>query len=270
MNATDQAVQTPQFDTVEYAAQQGNCVLCNQAVGSPYYRVNGEQACSRCAETEMAELANGTKNYSRALLFGIGAAIVGLIGYATFAIVTGWVIGFLSLGVGWIVGKAMLKGSRGMGGRKYQITAVLLTYAAVSMSAIPVWVAQIAKEKKNAQPQAQVHVQPQSQSTQSSITQSNGDAVPDPMASREAQPAADTAQTGSDTTSQAAAEAKPEKAPMNFGKAIAMLVGIGLASPFLELASPLHGIIGLFILFIGMQLAWKMLARPKLQIDGPF
>ena len=43
-----------------------------------------------------------------------------------------------------------MKGSNGQGGRRYQITAALLTYAAVSMAAIPVWI-HYAGEHKQAQ-----------------------------------------------------------------------------------------------------------------------
>ena len=74
--------------------------------------------------------------YMRAILFGVGAAILGMIIYATFTIVTGLIVGYVSLGVGWMVGTAMKKGSRGVGGRRYQIAAALLTYAAVSMAAV--------------------------------------------------------------------------------------------------------------------------------------
>jgi hypothetical protein len=48
------------------------------------------------------------------------------------------------------------------------------------------------------------------------------------------------------------------------------LLVLGLASPFLELASPLHGLIGLVILFVGLQIAWKLTAGKKVDILGPF
>jgi hypothetical protein len=62
--------------------------------------------------------------------------------YAAFGIITGLVIGYLSLAVGYIVGKAILFGSGGIGGRRYQIAAALLTYVAVSIAAIPMGIAQ--------------------------------------------------------------------------------------------------------------------------------
>ncbi len=99
-------------------------------------------ACPGCAERMRTEIAQDKHAaYVRALAYGIGAAVVGLIGYAVIAILLqGWVISYMSIGVGWIVGTAMMKGSNGVGGRPYQIAAALLTYAAVSMAAIPIWI----------------------------------------------------------------------------------------------------------------------------------
>jgi hypothetical protein len=45
---------------------------------------------------------------------------------------------------------------------------------------------------------------------------------------------------------------------------------IGLASPFLALENPVGGAIGLVILFVGMNIAWKLTAGPKIEILGPF
>ena len=49
-----------------------------------------------------------------------------------------------------------------------------------------------------------------------------------------------------------------------------MLTLAGLASPFLELSDPFHGLIGLVILFVGMQFAWRITQGMSLQILGPF
>ncbi len=133
---------TPQFSTVEYAKPQSDrCQFCQQPIGANYYRVNGALACPSCAEKMRGEPAVDHAAFVRALTFGIGAAVVGLIGYALVAILLqGWVISYMSIGVGWIIGTAMMKGSNGVGGKRYQIVAALLTYAAVSMAAIPIWI----------------------------------------------------------------------------------------------------------------------------------
>ena len=122
---------------------------------------------------------------------------------------TGWVIGHLPLAVGYLIGRAMMKGSGGLGGRRYQIAAVLLTYAAVSLAAIPVAINQFSKEKK--------------------------------AATTAAQPAPSDAGTGE----------QPAQAPKHKVSPWVALLYLGvlrLASPFLELQDPLHGLIGLVIL----------------------
>lgn len=270
MTGSDGSASAPQFDTVEYTGTSGNCVLCNQPIGSTYYRVNGAQACAICAEKEKYSERDANANYTSALIFGIGAAIVGMVGYAVFEIVTGWIIGYVSVGVGWLVAKAMLKGSKGAGGRRYQITAALLTYMAVSLAAIPVMVSQVVKQKKENQ---RVYVQQPapatSQGTATAPSSSNSNTQSNAQAEPDAAPTITVTDDARDDKPIAVEPQKP-KEKMGFGKAIGLLFLVGLASPFLELASPLSGIIGLFILFIGMQIAWKMTARPSMIIDGPF
>jgi hypothetical protein len=135
---------TPQFGTAEYATkpESRRCQFCQQPLSGPYYRVNAAVACPGCAEKMRSEIATDKHAaYVRALTYGIGAAVVGLVGYAVIAILLeGWVISYMSIGVGWIVGTAMMKGSNGVGGRRYQIAAALLTYAAVSMAEVPIWI----------------------------------------------------------------------------------------------------------------------------------
>jgi hypothetical protein len=58
---------------------------------------------------------------------------------------------------------------------------------------------------------------------------------------------------------------------MGLGSAPLQLAFVGLASPFVELASdPFHGLIGLVILFVGIRIASKMAAGAETQIYGPF
>src|SRR5262245_49971933 len=127
----------PQFSTAEYTSQSGpdRCRSCAQPIVGSYFRVNGAMTCQSCArQAEHALPKDEHAAFIRGLLFGVGGAILGLILYSAFGIITGLVIGYVSLAVGYIVGKAIKAGSRGMGGRRYQIAAALLTYAAVSMS----------------------------------------------------------------------------------------------------------------------------------------
>src|ERR1700683_1082895 len=129
-------------------------------------------------------------------------------------------VGYISLAVGYIVGKAIVFGSGGLGGRRYQVAAVLLTYMAVSLAAVPIAISQQLKQR-SAQQQARA----------------------------------------SDLTT----AGKPKMSPV---RALGVLAVIGLASPFLDLANPAHGVIGLVILFVGIRIAWRLPAGRGGRISG--
>jgi hypothetical protein len=57
--------------------------------------------------------------------------------------VTHLYLGYVALAVGWLVAKAMMMGSRGVGGIRYQIAAMTLTYAAISLASVPILIAKI-------------------------------------------------------------------------------------------------------------------------------
>jgi hypothetical protein len=56
---------------------------------------------------------------------------------------------------------------------------------------------------------------------------------------------------------------------MSAAKAMGVLTLIGLASPFLALSDPMHGLIGLIILFVGIRIAWRITAGRQPRIVGP-
>src|SRR5260221_6168538 len=141
----------PQFGTAEYKGAAGGetCRACKQTITGEYYRVNGVQACAACVGKVKEQMPKDTHAaVVRGMLFGVGGATAGLIVDSVFGIVTGIVIGYVSLAVGWLGGEAIRAGSKGVGGRRYQIAAVLLNYAAGSIGAIPMGIGQNGKEKK--------------------------------------------------------------------------------------------------------------------------
>jgi hypothetical protein len=147
----------PQFATAEYSAPSGalTCKSCGKPIVGAQYRVNGVPVCSACVRQIKEKLPKDSNAaFVRGVLFGVGGAILGLGIYVAFALATGLVAGIVSLAVGFIVGKAILMGSGGTGGRRYQIAAVLLTYLAVSMAAVPIAIS-VHMKQKSAQPAAQ-------------------------------------------------------------------------------------------------------------------
>ncbi len=242
---------TPQFGTAEYAGKPDteHCSICQQKLGKSFYRIDNALACAICAE--QAKLSSPRDNHAafvRGLLFAVGGAIVGLVLYAAVGIITGLEIGYVSLAVGYLVGKAMTTGSRGIGGRHYQIAAVLLTYAAVSIAAVPIGLAQYMKDKK-AHPQAKVSTTQQAPATDQAASQ----------------------QSGSESSAQDAEQSEAQATkPANLGAAIGKLALIGLTSPFYALKEGTSGLIGLVILFVGIQIAWRTTAGKPVEISGPF
>jgi hypothetical protein len=230
----------PQFGTAEYASDSQTCLACKQPLAGTYYQVNGSAACERCTQQFKKQFATDSHSaFVRAIVFGTGGAVVGLILYSAFTILTGIIIGYVSLAVGWLVGTAIKKGSGGVGGRRYQIAAVALTYAAVSLSAIPIGISYYLKNQ-----------------------------TPHAPAATSAAPATDSSsgeRTASDEARTASAPA-PKSAAAVFGA----LLFAGLASPFLELQGGVSGIIGLVILFVGIRIAWKITQAPPVDIRGPF
>lgn len=191
-------------------------------------------ACPSCAERLQREVPpDSHAAFARGLLFGIGAAIVGLICYSGFTILTGFYIGYVSLAVGWLIGKAMMLGSKGQGGRRYQISAVVLTYAAVSLAAIPI----------------AIHYQLKAGNERSAY---------------------EAKQLPSDNDGAAQPEQRAHESK-SLAAILPQLLLLGLASPFLELQDPVHGIIGLVILLVGIQFAWKITqGARKLDVQGPY
>ena len=229
---TDRASGVPQFSTAEYSAGSAapSCKACSQKIRGAFYRVNGAPMCADCTERLRREVPQDSHAaFVRGVLFGVGAAVAGFALYVAFAIATGLVIGYVSLAVGYLVGKAIALGSRGVGGRRYQIAAVLLTYMAVSLAAVPISLSVHMKHKS-----AQQHAQ-----------------ASDPAATPAVPPV----------------PAPPPR--MSLPQVIGTLALLGLASPFLDLANPMHGIIGLIILLVGLRIAWQLTAAKPLEISGP-
>jgi hypothetical protein len=214
----------PQFATAEYSGQPGVavCKSCGKSLAGAYYRVNGVPVCGNCTQRIKDQMPVDSRvAFVRATFFGVGGAILGLALYVGFALATGWIVGFVSLAVGFIVGKAIMFGSGGVGGRRYQVVAVLLTYIAVSMAAVPIAISQQMKQK-NAQ----------------QLSQASDPAI----------------------------AAEPKMRPL---RALGVLMVIGLASPFLDLSNPTHGVIGLIILFVGIRIAGRLTAGNVVNITGP-
>src|SRR5437879_4302087 len=119
-----------QFERVEIIDPNlKHCAMCKAPMPDAYFQLGGHNVCSSCAEKFQAANREGThQQFLRGTLFGFGGAVAGWALYAIVSLTTGMEFSLLAIACGWLVGRAMRKGSGGAGGRKFQIVAVLLTY----------------------------------------------------------------------------------------------------------------------------------------------
>ena len=209
------------------------CIVCKQPIAGDYYHANGNILCPQCKlRIEAHQQPPPHTSLVRAALYGGAAALAGCAIYATVAITTGLEIGLVAILIGYMVGKAIRYASRGLGGRPQQILAVALTYFAITTSYIPVFVYQAAKAKSAATAN---HAAGQSSKT------------PEPRVTTE-----------------------PRMPP---GRAILIVLALAAVAPFMALfqgSNIVSGLISLFIIFIGLQQAWRLTARREIVITGPY
>lgn len=124
-----------QFERADFPVQRAMaCGHCKEAILSEYFAANGQVLCGTCADGIRQFVAGsglGVGRFSRAVIFGIGAAIAGTAVYAGVAIFAKSEWALISIAIGWFVGKAVRTGSGGRGGWRYQLLAALLTYTSI-------------------------------------------------------------------------------------------------------------------------------------------
>lgn len=223
-----------QFDKVEHApgAAPRACRRCQRFMADQYFEIAGNVICGACA----AQLggSKGAGSLSRAFVFGIGAALVGTIGWFAIIKIMNHEFGLVAIGVGLFVGFAVRKGAQGMGGWKYQALAMALTYMSITAAYVPLVVKAVASrgtEKMAQNAQNADETSPYSASPEATV------------ASRDGQPA------------------EPGAVVFTF----LIVLGLAFASPFL---AGTENIMGIIIIGIALYEAWKI--NRRVPLHGPF
>src|SRR5215475_11252709 len=115
------------------------CTACHAPIADEYYDVNGHSVCARCrtALESAAETPMGIGPLAIAAACGFFAAVAGAMIYYAVIAFAHLEIGIIAILIGYMVGYAVRKGARG-GGLRFQILAVLLTYASVALAYTPI------------------------------------------------------------------------------------------------------------------------------------
>jgi hypothetical protein len=247
-----------QFDHVDSGTSASNagspritCAVCGKSVGTQYYHVNDKPVCESCRGVVMSAAATPrtTGPLVRGGIFGLGAAIAGAAIYYAVIATANLEIGLVAILIGYMVGYAVRKGAGGRGGRRFQIVAVVLTYWSVGLAYAPLAFKQATKGKGD--------------DTASSLTDSaRVTSLPDTTGA--VAPAGDRDRP----------VAKADSSAIS-GRDTAIAIGglflLVFALPVMSVAGSMPmGLIGAFIIFIGLRQAWAMTAAPKLEISGPY
>lgn len=262
-----------QFSTAEPAAlsPEGEvsaalaCRDCGAPITTSYFTVAGRTTCAACKAKVEHALAGGDTSraarVSRALLYGFGAALVGAAIWFAVAVIFDLEIGLIAILCGWMVGRAVRKGSGERGGRRYQVVAALLTYLSVAMSYGALGIRELAKGDTHATPAA---------TTSASRVDSAG-ATRSTTAAANAATVGTTADGAGTTHQSAAKDSTHDTAPgsgVDFAKSVLFMLGFMFVLPIVVNVSG-SNILGVAIIAFGIFRAWRMNEPTFVRITGP-
>jgi hypothetical protein len=257
--------QALQFDTVEpvggseATATSLACTACNGEISTSYYEVNGAVICISCRSTLRAQLTggSGSARLARALGFGLVAAAAGSALYYAILALTGYEIGLVAIAVGFLVGRAVNRGSQGRGGRSYQVLAVGLTYFAIVTTYIP-FILKGIRENPPA-------VAADSTAKTPGVPQSSSSTAVSVAAGHRA-----AEQQGEPSAAPAAQSVKLTVKKITIGQALlglAALLALAAAAPIL---AGFQNILGMVIIGFALFEAWRQNQRLQLAVTGPY
>src|SRR2546421_4110856 len=106
-----------------------NCAFCGRPLLGTFFRVQNKPACAQCAG-RLAQLLDLNQfrfgPWMLGMIYGLAAAVLGGFGYAVIAKVIGREFGIASVGIAWLVIRAIFAGSNGRRGISIQVLAVIL------------------------------------------------------------------------------------------------------------------------------------------------
>ncbi|MBV9948827.1 MAG: hypothetical protein JOZ69_18410 [Myxococcales bacterium] len=229
------------FDRATYAEDAGGglpCANCRGPLGDAYWKWQRLVVCARCRDALAGRLrdSQSSARFARALVLGGLTALGCGVAYATLVGATHARFALATIGIAFVIARVLRKASLGIGGTRYQIAAVALTYFSATMGYIPeIW--------------GSLRQQASAEHTERAASA--------PPPSPEAQGAAEPS----------GGSGKASGSPRDLVVAVVFLVGIMLAAPFLTATqAPL----GLIIVGFGLWEAWKLSRGPPLHIEGPF
>ncbi|HEU5174371.1 MAG TPA: hypothetical protein VFT96_06435 [Gemmatimonadaceae bacterium] len=246
----DRAVPATGADVPRASAHAVQCASCSAALAQQYFDAGGTPVCAACKATleQQAAPLREWKPMLRAILFGLGASIVGAGLYYGVIAITDFEIGLIAIATGYMVGWAVRRGARGRGGRRLQIVAVALTYASVAMAYTPLALFGPGEET----------VEEVSADTAYTVALTGA-------------PAAEASEFADPEASEFADPVASDPTLLDAAGAIGIVLGFVLVLPLLVVFGTMPtGLISAAIIGFGMHQAWRMTGADTLVVSGPY
>ena len=251
----DRAVDANTDSAASAATATVVCKACGSTIKREYWHVNGVPVCGLCADAARRDGAVRPSALAtlRAASFGLGAAIVGAIIYYAVIAITDFEIGIVAILTGYIVGWALHRGAGRRGSRPLQLLGVALVYLSIALAYTPLAIKGAMESSK----------------TSSTVSTDSSRAAPSSVS---VSPAPDSVAVAAPESAPVAAPADSVSAnQVSFGAAIGGLLVVALVLPVMVIVGSMpSGLISAFIIFIGMQQAWKMTAARAVTVSGPY
>jgi hypothetical protein len=263
-----------QFDVAETAAASEvarpgtTCRGCSRAITGQYYQVNGSIVCASCRASLDRPSGARWQRVLRAAGLGTLAAVGGSLLYFAVAAITGREFGLVAIVVGYMVGMAVRKGSRGRGGWAYQTLAIGLTYLAIVTSYVPLIAKEFQKAAAKDAARSTNAIPLADTITISARGPEVGRAVDSAAAVRRADSGFSVMQAGTPEGAQAAPHVRARH--LGFGTFLLGAGALVLMAAMIPILAGFSNIIGIVIIGIAVFEAWKLNRRVKLVITGPY
>ncbi len=134
------SVDSLDFERAERPTQTAPvCAQCATPITDRYYTIGSHVLCEPChfAFQNAKAPGNAATRFFGAAGLGTLAAAIGCALWMAVTKLTGYEIGLIAIAVGYLVGMAVQIGSRRVGGLAYQLLAVFLSYSAIVMTYVP-------------------------------------------------------------------------------------------------------------------------------------
>jgi len=214
------------------------CGTCGKPVEGEYWQWIGRVTCARCRDGVHAleARARSPQTFARAAIVGAATALGCGVAYGLFVAVSHMQIALITIGIAYVVASVIRKATGNVSGRRYQVLAVALTYAASTMGYAPELWREVAHG-------------------------------PDGQAHAEVAPDAGDVPSASGPQDRGSPTGRPAVPPLAFAKFVASVTLLLLAAPFLAArGAP----IGLLIVGFGLWEAWRRAKGLPMEVTGPY